>query len=330
MYYDRITRLLHLLIALGIAGQLAVSLVMIHPKPGRAGDLFYAFHETWGVALLGLLVIHWIWRMVRSEPAPLARFFPWLSPARLGELWADGKNLMRQVRQGGLPHETTPGALACAVQGLGLLAATALGVTGTIFMLYVEPNVRPEGWLHDIKGLHEGLGVAMWAYLGLHAAMGIVHQWVGHGSLVAMFRFWEKAPGQTGSASVALLVAGLLVSGTAWAGTPEDLLAGYRAEGVQAFDAERGRALFAQQGVPGEDGRVTSCVSCHTGDPRQAGKHLKTGKAIEPLAPAVNRERLSDPAKVEKWFLRNCKETLGRPCTVQEKGDFVTWLRSVR
>ncbi|GAB0056811.1 hypothetical protein SIID45300_01123 [Candidatus Magnetaquicoccaceae bacterium FCR-1] len=329
MYYDRITRLLHLLIALGIAGQMLVSLVMIHPKPGRAGDSFYAFHETWGVVLLVLLVSHWMWRLVCSEPAPLGRFFPWFSSSRLGELWADGKNHLVHARQGRLPNETTPGALACAVQGLGLLAATALGVTGTIFMLYVEPNVRPVGWLHDIKEVHEGLGVAMWAYLGLHAGMGIVHQWVGHGSLVAMFRFWEKAPKQTGTVTVALLV-GLLMSGTAWAGTPEEILAGYRAEGAQPFEAERGRTLFAKQGVPGEDGRVTRCTSCHTEDPRQAGKHLKTGKTIEPLAPVANRERLSDPAKVEKWFGRNCKETLGRPCSVQEKGDFITWLLSVR
>ncbi|MBF0418464.1 MAG: cytochrome b/b6 domain-containing protein, partial [Magnetococcales bacterium] len=92
MYYDRITRLLHVLIALGIAGQLAVSLVMIHPKPGRAGNAFYAIHETWGVILLGLLMIHWTWRLIQNTPVPFNRFFAWFSSAGLRALIADGQH----------------------------------------------------------------------------------------------------------------------------------------------------------------------------------------------------------------------------------------------
>ena len=41
------------------------------------------------------------------------------------------------------------------------------------------------------------------------------------------------------------------------------------------------------------------------------------------MAVSVNPKRLSDPAKVEKWFGRNCRWTLGRDCTPQEKADFV-------
>ncbi|TBR21868.1 MAG: DUF1924 domain-containing protein, partial [Candidatus Nitrosotenuis sp.] len=33
-----------------------------------------------------------------------------------------------------------------------------------------------------------------------------------------------------------------------------------------------------------------------------------------------------DPKFVEKWFKRNCKETLERECTPQEKGDFLAYL----
>ncbi|MEO5345905.1 MAG: cytochrome b/b6 domain-containing protein [Magnetococcus sp. YQC-9] len=192
MYYDRFTRLLHALIAVGIVGQLAVSLVMIHPKPGRPGDAFYAVHESWGVILLGLLVIHWIWRLIQTSPVPFKRFFPWFSLEGWRAVWADGQHHLAHIQQLRLPNETTPGALVCAVQGLGVLVATLLGITGTIFLIYVEPNVRPAGWLHAIKELHEGLGVAMWGYLGLHAGMGILHQLAGHGSLTAMFRFWVK------------------------------------------------------------------------------------------------------------------------------------------
>ncbi len=55
---------------------------------------------------------------------------------------------------------------------------------------------------------------------------------------------------------------------------------------------------------------------------------MRTGKAIEPLAPSVNPKRLSDTAKVEKWFTRNCKWTVGRACAPQEKGDVLSFIRA--
>ena len=36
----------------------------------------------------------------------------------------------------------------------------------------------------------------------------------------------------------------------------------------------------------------------------------------------------ADPAKVEKWFKRNCNEVLGRACTPLEKGDWLSFMRS--
>jgi hypothetical protein len=46
------------------------------------------------------------------------------------------------------------------------------------------------------------------------------------------------------------------------------------------------------------------------------------------MAPSVNAARLTDQAKIVKWLHRNCKWTLGRECTPQEKGDFLTYIRS--
>jgi hypothetical protein len=43
---------------------------------------------------------------------------------------------------------------------------------------------------------------------------------------------------------------------------------------------------------------------------------------------SVNPKGLADPAKVEKWLGRNCRWTLGRDCSLQEKGDFVTYFQS--
>jgi len=94
--------------------------------------------------------------------------------------------------------------------------------------------------------------------------------------------------------------------------------------GFRDFSAQRGETFFhAKNGD-------MSCASCHTDSPKGAGKHAKTGKVIEALAPVANAQRLTDPAKVEKWFKRNCNDVLQRACTAREKGDFVTWLISVK
>lgn len=69
-----------------------------------------------------------------------------------------------------------------------------------------------------------------------------------------------------------------------------------------------------------------SCTSCHGDDPTQMGKHIKTGKTIQPMALSVNGERYQDDKKVEKWFLRNCKWTFGRQCSAQEKAGILSWL----
>ncbi len=112
------------------------------------------------------------------------------------------------------------------------------------------------------------------------------------------------------------------------ADTIEDLLADYRAQGAGEFDAARGQQ-FWQLRHPAKNGDQRACTSCHTGDPRQPGRHLTTGKPIDPLAPTASPKRLTDVREIEKWFKRNCKWTLGRECSAQEKGDIVVYLRSL-
>lgn len=76
-------------------------------------------------------------------------------------------------------------------------------------------------------------------------------------------------------------------------------------------------------------GERIGCSTCHTDDPRKKGLS-KANKVIEPLAPSVNPERFTDPAKVEKWFTRNCKEVLDRLCTSQEKNNFIQYVSSLK
>ena len=107
------------------------------------------------------------------------------------------------------------------------------------------------------------------------------------------------------------------------------LLGNYAQLGGQAFDPGRGERLWQQtHRDPDASDKTRSCVSCHTANLKTRGEHVRTGKAIDPLAPSVNRERLTDSTKIEKWFKRNCKWVLGRECTAQEKGDFLVYIQS--
>lgn len=92
--------------------------------------------------------------------------------------------------------------------------------------------------------------------------------------------------------------------------------------------AKRGDTLFRQRFTNND--KMPACSSCHTDSPLNAGQHVITGKSIRPLAVAANPERFADPAKVEKWFGRNCKEVVGRACTPAEKADFVAYMSEVR
>ena len=119
---------------------------------------------------------------------------------------------------------------------------------------------------------------------------------------------------------------------SAAAATPSDLLQAYVAEARQAnpaftASASRGEAFFRQERAT-ELGRA-ACAGCHTADPRKEGQ-TRVHKTIAPLAPSANPERLTDAAKAEKWFGRNCKDVVGRSCTAAEKADFAAWLISIR
>ena len=107
------------------------------------------------------------------------------------------------------------------------------------------------------------------------------------------------------------------------------ILAGYAADlraaspDFSGFSAARGRALYFG---PHAGGKPEACADCHAANPTAPGRHYKTGRDIEPMAVFANPDRFTDLAEVEKRFARDCKNVLRRPCTAQEKGDFITFL----
>jgi cytochrome c len=122
-----------------------------------------------------------------------------------------------------------------------------------------------------------------------------------------------------------LLVVALTAAGAVHALTPAEQLAGYSTAAKSAADPARGKQFFATQGT-----KDWSCSSCHGATPTGTGKHAATGKSIQPLAPAFNAERFTDPAKTEKWFRRNCNDVIGRECSAGEKADVLAWLMTLK
>jgi len=104
-------------------------------------------------------------------------------------------------------------------------------------------------------------------------------------------------------------------------------LLGGTALAAPAGDPAAGQAAW-QRDVVARDGKPRSCTTCHGEDPRQPGRHVRTGKTIAPMAPSVQADRFSDPAKQNKWFTRNCKWTWGRLCSADEQRDIKAWLYS--
>ncbi len=124
----------------------------------------------------------------------------------------------------------------------------------------------------------------------------------------------------------------MILSSSLFAGPREDLLAQYATAAKAAtptfsgFSAARGKTLHTHKFAGGKPD-TPACTACHGTDPRSTG-HTLTGKDIEPVAASVTPKRYTDRAKVEKWFKRNCNEVLGRECTVQEKGDWLSYMLS--
>lgn len=188
MKYDPLTKLLHACVALGVSLQMITSLVMIYPKPGRLPNQWYEVHEWVGIALLGIVSIHWLWAVGRT----LARgdallLFPWFSGARLDQLGRDIAETGREALRGRLPGGDEPRALPAAVQGLGLLLALGMAATGTALALGMAPDGGLSPSLRVVKEVHESLAPVMWAYLLVHPLLGVLHQIAGHRSLSRIF-----------------------------------------------------------------------------------------------------------------------------------------------
>ena len=92
-----------------------------------------------------------------------------------------------------------------------------------------------------------------------------------------------------------------------------------------------GKAFFNREviqfkGALNKTGKAIACASCHTANPADVGKHIATGKKIQPLSPMVNAKRFDDIEKVEKQFSKHCHEVVGSDCSALEKANYIAFL----
>jgi len=142
-----------------------------------------------------------------------------------------------------------------------------------------------------------------------------------------------------GVAAVLAVVAVFFATGVLYAGVQlnkeiQTLLDSYLAAakkaepGFKGFSAGEGKAFFNSKQIHSVSKEERGCTTCHTTNPAHKGK-TTVGKVIEPMAASVNKERFTDPKKVEKWFKRNCSWVLERECTPKEKGNYITYMLSI-
>ena len=127
-----------------------------------------------------------------------------------------------------------------------------------------------------------------------------------------------------------LLLAAVVAAPAGHSSTPEELMRGYAQQARREAMAYSGPSAAAGRQFFTTKHADWSCSSCHTANPGASGRHAVTGKSIAPLAPALNAERFRDSARAEKWFKRNCNDTLDRACTAAEKADVIAYLLTVR
>jgi cytochrome b561 len=189
MKYGRFTRILHTLIAVGILLELLSSLMMRTPRPGRVLTPVQAFgydaHAWVGMAVFGLLALHWIVFVTGHAYKGMGHFFPWFSRVRLDAVVSDARELLRL--QAGDPEQND--SLAGAIEGLGLLVASILGVTGVVLFFGIAENGAMSGAIRAVREFHEFWGPAMWTYLCIHAGAAMVHLGLGHRSILSVFRW---------------------------------------------------------------------------------------------------------------------------------------------
>lgn len=189
MKYNRLTRILHALIAVGISLELLLSLVMRAPKPGRVLTALESFgfeaHRMVGMAVLCALVLHWLVFAAGHAYKGIGHFFPWTSKVRRDAVLSDIRELLGLK----LADPAQKDSLAGAIEGLGFAVGSMLAASGSVLFFGIAENGAMNAVVHAVKEFHEFWGPVMWGYVGIHAGATLLHFRLGHRSVLSIFRW---------------------------------------------------------------------------------------------------------------------------------------------
>lgn len=183
--WSRLIRWLHFALVLTIGLQLFSSQLMASPNsinPGRIGRSFMVLHEYDGLVALGVIFLHWVLLIVDKET--LLHLFPWNHDGI-----ASIKMDMRLLLRGRFLEIDHSGGLPGFVHGLGLLAATGMGLTGlVIFGSWQLPGFSTLIKMFFLE-IHSYIAVLIWCYVGGHLVMALLHEISGQSVMRRIFRF---------------------------------------------------------------------------------------------------------------------------------------------
>ena len=183
--WDSPTRLLHLGLVVTVSVQLLVSLVMEAPgaRVHSALEMFaYQVHRYVGLAALAVVLIHWVWSFTTRGRATVRNLFP-TTPQERARVMNEARGMLEKQ----LPDSETPGGVTGLVHGLGLLAVTAVALTGALLFVWWPETGKPDKLTHTLGDVHSALSNFVWAYWWIHGAVALLHHYLGHDTLRKMF-----------------------------------------------------------------------------------------------------------------------------------------------
>ncbi|MFQ5519089.1 MAG: cytochrome b/b6 domain-containing protein [Mariprofundus sp.] len=189
MSYERPVRILHFSLMITVMMQLLSEQFMQVPKPGHVidelGALIFGFHQLSGFIVLIAAIVYLM--IVLDKDEGKQRLFPWLSSEGRCALWLEIRRDIPGWFKGKLRTPDEAHAIAGCVHGMGIMLTTALGLTGSMIYLGIEPDGAMPPPIKLIREAHEIMGLAMWIFVLGHVCMAILHQIKGHQLLQAMF-----------------------------------------------------------------------------------------------------------------------------------------------
>lgn len=152
-----------------VAVYASIELRVLFAKGTEMRDLMKALHFMFGLGVLAMVVARLgaRWASPKPQPGPTLGLETWVHRmAALGHLALYGLML-------GMPL-------------LGWLALSAAGKPIPFFGLELPAVMAPnKTWAHDIKELHETLGVVGYWLIGIHVAAALGHHYVMKDGLLA-------------------------------------------------------------------------------------------------------------------------------------------------